>query len=88
MSELVTKGFEHAFPGGGQERRPHVSRRRISPAACILVVEDEFAVAMELKDHLEGLGRTVVNHVMTGAAATGPDLVLMDVPLKGYDIER
>ncbi|WP_158705022.1 hypothetical protein [Salinibacter altiplanensis] len=51
-------------------------------------MEDEFAVAMELKDHLEGLGRTVVNHVMTGAAATGPDLVLMDVPLKGYDIER
>ena len=61
----------------------------MSSPARILVVEDEFAVAMELEDHLDALGYTVVDHVMTGAkavdraAATDPDLVLMDVRLDG-----
>ena len=61
----------------------------MSSPARILVVEDEFAVAMELEDHLDTLGYTVVDHVMTGAeavdraAATDPDLVLMDVRLDG-----
>ncbi len=55
----------------------------------ILIVEDEFAVAMELEDHLGALGYTVVDHVMTGAAAIDRaagadlDLVLMDVHLDG-----
>ncbi len=55
----------------------------------ILIVEDEFAVAMELEDHLGALGYTVVDHVMTGAAAIDRaagadlDLVLMDVRLDG-----
>ncbi|WP_103030077.1 sigma 54-interacting transcriptional regulator [Salinibacter altiplanensis] len=59
------------------------------PPARILIVEDEFAVAMELEDHLEALGYTVVDHVMTGAAAieraaaTELNLVLMDVHLDG-----
>lgn len=54
-----------------------------------LIVEDEFAVAMELEDHLDALGYRVVDHVMTGrdavecAADAAPDLVLMDVHLDG-----
>ncbi|MFB6098614.1 MAG: sigma 54-interacting transcriptional regulator [Salinibacter sp.] len=61
----------------------------MSTEARILIVEDEFAVAMELEDHLEALGYTVVDHVMTGAEAvdraddTDLDLVLMDVRLDG-----
>jgi DNA-binding NtrC family response regulator len=61
----------------------------MSTSARILIVEDEFAVAMELEDHLDALGYTVVDHVMTGAeavdraATTDPDLVLMDVRLDG-----
>jgi len=61
----------------------------MSTSARILIVEDEFAVAMELEGHLDALGYTVVDHVMTGAdavgraAATTPDLVLMDVHLDG-----
>jgi DNA-binding NtrC family response regulator len=61
----------------------------MSTSARILIVEDEFAVAMELEDHLGALGYTVVDHVMTGdeavkqAADTEPDLVLMDVRLDG-----
>jgi DNA-binding NtrC family response regulator len=55
----------------------------------ILIVEDEFAVAMELEDQLTALGYTVADHVMTGAEAVDraaeltPDLVLMDVRLDG-----
>ena len=55
----------------------------------VLIVEDEFAVAMELEDHLGAMGYTVIDHVMTGAEAveraeqTDPDLVLMDVRLDG-----
>jgi PAS domain S-box-containing protein len=54
-----------------------------------LIVEDEFAVAMELEDHLDALGYRVLDHVMTGrdaverAADTAPDLILMDVHLDG-----
>jgi len=61
----------------------------MSSPARILIVEDEFAVAMALEDHLQALGYTVVDHVMTGAAAidradeTDLDLVLMDVRLDG-----
>ncbi|PSQ87675.1 MAG: sigma-54-dependent Fis family transcriptional regulator, partial [Bacteroidetes bacterium QH_2_63_10] len=61
----------------------------MSPPARILIVEDEFAVAMELEDHLDALGYTVVDHVMTGADAiecaeeSDLDLVLMDVRLDG-----
>jgi len=61
----------------------------MSTPARILVVEDEFAVAMELQDRLEGLGYTVVAHELRGREAvdrareTDPDLVLMDVRLDG-----
>lgn len=61
----------------------------MSTEVRILIVEDEFAVAMELEDHLEALGYTVVDHVMTGADAVDHatsmelDLILMDVRLDG-----
>jgi DNA-binding NtrC family response regulator len=57
--------------------------------ARILVVEDEFAVAMELEDRLENLGYEVVAHELRGREAikraeeTQPDLVLMDIRLDG-----
>ena len=59
------------------------------PSARILIVEDEFAVAMELENRLTALGYEVIGHEMTGpdaierAAETSPDLVLMDVNLAG-----
>ena len=55
----------------------------------ILVVEDESIVAEEIQDRLTRLGFDVVGVVDTGAAAvawasrTRPDLVLMDIHLKG-----
>ena len=61
----------------------------MSTTPRVLIVEDEFAVAMELEDHLGAMGYTVIDHVMTGAEAveraeqTDPDLVLMDVRLDG-----
>jgi len=55
----------------------------------ILVVEDEFIVAFELKAALEGMGYTVCGMVSSGEDAIEfveretPDCVLMDVSLKG-----
>lgn len=55
----------------------------------ILVVEDEFIVALELKTALEAMGYTVCGMVNSGADAIAcaeqdrPDCVLMDVSLKG-----
>lgn len=55
----------------------------------ILVVEDEFIVAYELKVALEGMGYTVCAMVSSGEEAIDcaerekPDCVLMDVSLKG-----
>lgn len=59
------------------------------PSPRILVVEDEGIVAMEIKNRLASMGYTVVAVVATGevaiekAAALQPDLVLMDIRLKG-----
>ncbi|KWT83476.1 ATP-binding response regulator [Candidatus Magnetominusculus xianensis] len=58
-------------------------------SARILVVEDESIVAMSIKDRLIELGFTVTAIVSTGEAAIKhveeavPDLILMDVVLKG-----
>lgn len=55
----------------------------------ILVVEDERIVAFDLKKRLERLGHTVLGLVGTGveaveqAAESKPDLVLMDIKLRG-----
>lgn len=57
--------------------------------ARILVVEDEGIVAMEIKDRLEGLGYKVSELASSGEEAIQkaervlPDLVLMDIILKG-----
>ena len=57
--------------------------------AKILIVEDEFIEAADLKKRLEKLGYTVVGMAATGQDAikktedTYPDLVLMDIMLKG-----
>jgi PAS domain S-box-containing protein len=55
----------------------------------ILIVEDENIVAVDIKDRLEYLGYTVSEHATAGqeaimkAGETSPDLVLMDIMLKG-----
>ncbi len=55
----------------------------------ILVVEDESIVAMDIKHRAEGLGYTVTGITPSGegaiekASETLPDLVLMDIVLKG-----
>src|SRR6056297_1623227 len=55
----------------------------------ILLVEDESIVAMDMERRLTGLGYSVIAHVMTGEAAIEkagtlrPDLILMDIHLKG-----
>ncbi len=55
----------------------------------ILIVEDEHIVAMGIKRMLKGLGYTVTGIASSGddaiskAESTFPDLVLMDIMLKG-----
>ena len=57
--------------------------------AKLLIVEDEGVVAWHIQEALENLGHTVVASVASGnkaieiAAETQPDLVLMDIRLKG-----
>ena len=57
--------------------------------ATILVVEDEAITALDLKYSLEELGYEVIDTVDTGQAAIDtaaeqvPDVVLMDIKLKG-----
>jgi len=55
----------------------------------ILIVEDEGVAALDIKRTLESFGYEVVGRVVTGndaisyAESTRPDLVLMDIVLKG-----
>ncbi len=55
----------------------------------ILIVEDEMIISMEIKQKLLGMGYIVTGQAITGEAAiqkagdTKPDLVLMDIRLKG-----
>jgi len=55
----------------------------------ILIVEDEFIIAMDLKNKLENLGYKVVGIENTAeqaikkVAETIPNLILMDIKLKG-----
>ena len=57
--------------------------------ASILIVEDEQVVALDLRSSLENAGYRVVGQTGRGedavqqAAALHPDLVLMDIGLKG-----
>jgi diguanylate cyclase (GGDEF)-like protein/PAS domain S-box-containing protein len=55
----------------------------------IILVEDESIVAMDVQQRLEDLGYEVVGHATTGeealelAAATHPNLILMDIKIRG-----
>lgn len=55
----------------------------------LLIVEDEFLLAMDLEARLTDMGYSVVGSVDTGAAAVAaaeqhpPDLILMDIRLYG-----
>jgi CheY-like chemotaxis protein len=55
----------------------------------ILIVEDEFIVATDLKQRLEDMGHEIVGIEGDGKSAikktveTKPDLILMDITLKG-----
>ncbi len=55
----------------------------------ILIVEDNAIVALETKERLKRLGYTITGVIGTGkdaitmACATRPDLILMDINLKG-----
>jgi PAS domain S-box-containing protein len=57
--------------------------------SSILIVEDDIIVANNLQDRLKGLGHTVCGIASSGeealaiAAKTRPDLVLMDIKLRG-----
>ncbi|BAW30870.1 sensory transduction regulatory protein [Methanothermobacter sp. MT-2] len=59
------------------------------PSARVMIVEDENIVAMDIKQRLEMLGYEVVATVTTGEEAvkltekTRPDIILMDIVLKG-----
>lgn len=59
------------------------------PNIKILIVEDETIVAKDIEQSLRALGYQVLGIAVTGAAAlqlaeeTAPDLVLMDIKLKG-----
>jgi len=56
---------------------------------CILIVEDEFIVAADLRQYLTGLGYEVAGILATGEAvlpwveASPPGLILMDIKLAG-----
>ena len=57
--------------------------------AKILLVEDDNIIAMDLKNRLETMGYTVLDTAASGEEAiekadvTHPDLILMDITLKG-----
>jgi hypothetical protein len=58
--------------------------------ACVLVVEDEPIVGMQLQESLEGMGHRVPAIIDSGDAVLGavlshkPDLILMDIKLRSF----
>jgi CheY-like chemotaxis protein len=58
--------------------------------ACVLIVEDEPLVGMELQESLERMGHRVPaviasgDEVLAAAIAHKPDLVVMDIHLKSF----
>src|SRR5687767_5370868 len=68
---------------------PKRERVNFMASAQILVVEDEAIVARNIQRELEGMGYAVPTVASSGeealhkAAETHPDLVLMDIVLKG-----
>lgn len=78
-----------APPRSLRETRSLMGRSAVEEMAKILVVEDEQIVALDIKVMLQRLGYAVTGLVPTGEAAisraelTRPDLVLMDIKLRG-----
>ena len=78
---------------GARDSVSPLSRHRKEPSprhtTHILVIEDESIIALDIADGLRRLGYRVVAVVPSGeqaiqkAAETHPDLVLMDIKLKG-----
>jgi CheY-like chemotaxis protein len=66
-----------------------VKKSRSTEKASILIVEDEVIVAMELREKLTAMGWRVSGLATSGAEAIAsaeadrPDLVLMDITIKG-----
>lgn len=90
--QVRVKGCHAAgFVGGLSRGGPRDSAGRSSTLAegRLLIVEDENIVAKDLRVTVERLGYDVVDTVATGvdailrAEATHPDLVLMDIALRG-----
>ncbi len=78
----VSRLFQIPDPIHDRHRHPTASSR-------ILVIEDEAIVAADIQDRLEALGYEVAGWGTTGAEAlelarsSNPDLILMDIMLKG-----
>lgn len=88
-----TLPIEGAGGGGGQGPPPMSSGSGERPAAgarpCLLLVEDDFLVGMEMETGLEEAGYEVAGIAVTAeeavaiAAARRPALVVMDIRLAG-----
>ncbi|MGD0783442.1 MAG: response regulator [Candidatus Aminicenantales bacterium] len=71
------------------KRRPGTGRPSCADPARVLVVEDEAIIAMDLSATLRRQGCVVIGPAATGedsiarAGAERPDLVLMDIRLRG-----
>lgn len=83
-SEVVGLGTSNGLFGSHAE----AENRQKSPAR-ILIVEDEGLIALDIKGRLQSLGYCVTGTASCGedaiaeALATEPDLILMDIRLKG-----
>jgi len=76
--------------GNGEERHGQRLQSGTRPAAKrILIVEDEFFIALDAQEQVEALGHTVVGIAISADQAVmvaereKPDLVLMDIRLSG-----
>ena len=96
MLELVhtsdpTKSFlgAHVRPPDGGPRDADESEARELRVLRVLIVEDEFFIALDTKAMLEALGHTVVGIAVSAEQAIGlvereqPDTILMDIRLIG-----
>jgi len=82
---------EDLFRPNGEDPQRHPEKEHLSAVGPtqVLLVEDELIVAEDLRRRLSGMGHTVVGVVTTGEDAVRkseqvhPDLVLMDISLRG-----